>query len=260
MRNKRIAKILGIGLSVGMVFALIGAIFAAPVAADEAKWSKVNTPSWKDLVVLFRNDILDYDIGGDGDIIYAVLETRYGCNGVGDESPGEDPALVKSDDGGVTWTDITANVTGAASLPTGENWRGFVAVAVAQDDEDWVAVAGYADDDDGDPWVVASKDGGDNFTYTGDMVDGSSELVSIFDLAVSMEIDGIHNIAVAGEMNSGDEGDDGTVFRLKAGTWLSAGWEDTRAYDGWDDDGGISSDGVIAIAFSPNFDLDDTIC
>ena len=45
MKSKKIAKILGIGLSAGLVFALVGAIFAGPVAADQMKWTKVNTPN-----------------------------------------------------------------------------------------------------------------------------------------------------------------------------------------------------------------------
>ena len=51
MRNKRIAKILGIGLSIGMVVALLGAIFVAPAAADQMKWTTTNTPDWGDLVI-----------------------------------------------------------------------------------------------------------------------------------------------------------------------------------------------------------------
>jgi hypothetical protein len=279
--KSKISKILGIGLTAGLVLGLIGAVFAAPVSADLMKWGKVSTPDMGDMVILPASDILDYDIGGDGDTIYAVLEvynecTVGDCNLVGDESdcngdgtPGF--ALVKSTDGGVTWSDITAKVTGAASLPdNGFNY--LVCVSVAPDDEDWVAVAGY-ECGTGDPMVVASKDGGSNFTYTGDMMDSTNGTVleSILDLDVSIEVDGIHNIAVAGENNFGavDEGSNGTVYRLQAGTWLSASWVDTTYYLGWDGDPDglgnptlsrtISTDGVIAIEFSPNFDIDDTI-
>ena len=40
MKN-RILKILGIGLSGGLVFGLIGALFAAPVSADEISGAMV---------------------------------------------------------------------------------------------------------------------------------------------------------------------------------------------------------------------------
>ena len=68
MQNRRISKILGIGLSAGLIFALLGAVLAAPVAADEMKWSTVNTPSWEDNVIVPGSDIAHYDIDGDDGI------------------------------------------------------------------------------------------------------------------------------------------------------------------------------------------------
>jgi hypothetical protein len=253
--KSKISKILGIGLTAGLVFGLLGAVFAAPVSADMMKWGKVSTPDMGDMVILPGSNILDYDIGGDGDIIYAVLESDYSCNGVGTPN---DFALVKSDDGGVTWTDITAKVTGAANLPGVGNFTTLTHVAVAPDDEDWVVVAGTSNGVY-PVWVVASKDGGSNFTYTGDIVDSGDILTTVYDLDVSIEVDSIHNIAVAGTKTGANPGG---VFRLKAGTWLSAAWEDTTDADylGWD--AGVTnapSDIVVACAFSPNFDIDDTI-
>jgi len=258
--KSKITKILGIGLSAGLVFGLIGALFAAPVSADLMEWGIVNTPSWEDMVIVPASDILDYDIGGDGDTIYAVLEV--GC----DRDPTFDDGcsasdlnwhrLVKSDDGGVTWTDITANVFNAASIPDCDTEALCVLwfVSVAQDDEDWLAVVGRTEPDD-EIWVVASEDGGDHFTFAGEVDDPvGHELKYVFDIDVSMEIDGIHNIAVAGRDDCGH----GAIFRLKAGTWLSGSWEDTgdiADYSGWNTD----VDAVIDCEFSPQFDIDDTI-
>jgi hypothetical protein len=262
MKNK-IPKILAIGLSAGLVFGLSGALFAAPVSADLMEWGIVNTPSWDDLVILPASDIIDYDIGGDGDTIYAALELRSECTDVGVAIDGGGFALVKSEDGGVTWSDITDNLQDAASLPSA-GFRSLIAVAVAPDDEDWLAVVGWPNAPD-KPMVVASKDGGSNFTYAGRMedTDESTEINLVYDLDVSIEVDGIHNIAVAGTNGPiGAGGGQGSIFRLKAGTWLTGSWEDTaKEYDGWDDGigGGLFTEGVVACAFSPNFDMDDTI-
>ena len=173
MNPQKSKGILGIGLTAGLVFASLAAVFAAPATAGEMEWTLTNTPSWEDMVILPASDILDYDIGGDGDTIYAVLEIVSVCTGVGWDNPSDGWgtfALVKSTDGGVSWSDITDNVTGAANLPSGDVFTSLVAVAVAPDNEDWLAVAGYDDGGSGDVWVVASKDGGTNFSYAGDVV------------------------------------------------------------------------------------------
>jgi len=438
MKSKRIAKILGVGLSVGMVVALLGAIFVAPAAADEMKWTIVNTPSWEDYEIFPNSDILDYAIDGDdGETVFAVIQplvelfssgngsaawstsneqtgsysamltggaqdggANYAAvvipvNGTlmltdiatldytyvfehdgqpdggphmcfythdindgetgeitlysGDAGPPpgppatagthtnsivpatdgffwygsendsalpggplnmttlaafqadagafqdhvidriqieygwwstgsaaepayvddvvinsdmcfpieQSPMLLKSDDGGVTWTNITDNVQDASGLP--EDFIALSYVDVAPDDKDWLAVVGT--DDAGTPMVVASQDGGDNFSYAGDMVDTSAgtAMAYVYDLAVSIEVDDIHNIAVAG-INDEASATRGTVYRLKAGTWLTGAWEDTSYDLGWDNGTGtLDTDGVVACAFSPNFDLDDTL-
>jgi len=115
-----------------MVVASLTAAFAAPAAAGEMEWTLENTPSWEDMVILPASDILDYDIGGDGDTIYAILETSTRCNDVGDN----DLALVKSTDGGVTWSDLSENVQTADNLPT--MFSELIAVVVAPDSqENW---------------------------------------------------------------------------------------------------------------------------
>src|SRR4030042_3807785 len=99
------------------------------------EWGAVTTPSWADLVILPSSDILDYAVGGaEGDIIYAVLELDSDCTEVGYEYDSWGTfALVKSDDGGITWTDITANVVGASSLPDEEDIYSLNLVAIPSD-------------------------------------------------------------------------------------------------------------------------------
>ena len=270
MKVKRFRGILGIGLTAGLVVASLAAILAVPASAGEMEWTLTNTPSWEDMVILPASDILDYDIGGDGNTIYAVLEVDAECTGVGEEiGDSDDPdfALVKSTDGGVTWSDITAKVTGAANLPA-NGFETLVAVAVAPDDKDWLAVIGYEDNGDpGDPMVIASKDGGSNFTYAGDMIDngynngGGSVMDIVYDLDVSIEVDDIHNIAVAGINNAPV----GCVYRLKAGTWLTGTWVDTSDihattdYPGWLNATPNFCVAAVAVAFSDNFDIDDSV-
>jgi hypothetical protein len=262
MNIRKTRGALGIGLSVGLVLAMMVTIFAAPLSADQMKWTKVNTPDWSDMVIAPGSDILDYDVGGDdGDTIYAVLEINCGRDKSYDDDCGantgclDDYALVKSDDGGVTWSDITANVFEAASIPDCDDdaFDTLCYVSVAQDDEDWLAVVGQSTDDE--IWVVASKDGGANFTFAGEVADPTGDILEyVFDIDVSLEVDGIHNIAVAGRDDFGE----GAIFRLKAGTWLTGAWEDTgdaTDYLGWN----ITVEAVIACEFSPLFDMDDTI-
>ena len=289
MKTKLISKILGVGLAIGLVFSL-GAAFIAPTAAqaDQMEWSPVHTPSWDDLVILPSSDILDYAVGGDeGDVIYAVLELESSCTEVGhnfgtaDVADWGNFALVKSTDGGVSWKDITDNVMDASSLPIlivepdPSTDIGLALVAVAPDDDDWVAVAGYYYDGTATvPFVVASQDGGSNFTYAHPVKDTSAGTVmrAIMDMAISPKVGSIHNIALAG-ITDGLGDDDGTVgpgavFRLEAGTWLTGGWVDTRYYPGWNDcteddllipDWPLYMSGIVAVDFSPNFDMDDTI-
>ncbi|MDD5511613.1 MAG: hypothetical protein PHI12_12515, partial [Dehalococcoidales bacterium] len=288
MITKPISKILGVGLAIGLTLSLGAAFITAPTArADEMEWGPVNTPSWDDMFILPSSDILDYAVGGDeGEIIYAVLELSSGCTEVGwqnENGQWYNYALVKSDDGGVTWNDLTENVVEASSLPdvptigVSDDIMCLNFVALAPDDEDWVAVAGYINTGKvgrgpGTPFVVASEDGGDNFTYAHPIEDPSAGTAGtamdfMMDMAISPAVGDIHNIALAGISLEGYAAPPGrgVVFRLEAGTWLTGSWVDTRFYPGWNDstddidDWAIEMFGVVAVDFSPNFDMDDTI-
>ena len=58
-------------------------------------------------------------------------------------------------------------------------------------------------DDPGDGWgysaLVKSEDGGDNFSYagTGNIFDETTWMKYVYDLDVSIEVDGVHDIVVA---------------------------------------------------------------
>ena len=165
MKTKRIAKILGLGLAAALAFSLGAGIGLTPASADVHEWSTINTPSWEDNVILPGSDLRDMAIGGEnGDVIYVIAtlddkcrETSWCDNPSGGKQKLEDYGLFKSDDGGVTWTDITENVYLASALPpcTDAQFKRLLYVAVAPDDPDWVAVVGRSDRADlsggGDP-------------------------------------------------------------------------------------------------------------
>jgi len=207
-----------------------------------------------------------------------------------------EPRAWMSDDAGVTWSDITATVQDASNLPGPFIQFFYGGVDAAPNDEDWLAIGGGIylppcdydftaaspppsdshwfgnyPDYNGAPAVVASQDGAGDFTYTSDMQDSSAGtwMERIYDVAVSPEDGGIHNVAVAGYADVGTDFEGGisnigTVFRLEAGTWLSASWSDTSAYDGWDSgiDANIGNEftnNVLAVEFSTNYDLDQAV-
>jgi len=201
-----------------------------------------------------------------------------------------EPRVWMSDDAGVTWTDITGTVQDASNLPGPYIQFFYGGVDAAPNDEDWLAIGGgiylppcdydYTTDNhwfgnypdyNGAPAVVASQDGAGDFTYTSDMQDSSAGtwMERIYDVAVSPEDGGIHNVAVAGYADVGTDFEGGTsnigtVYRLEAGTWLSATWSDTSFYDGWDsgidaNDGTEFTNNVLAVEFSTNYDLDQAV-
>ena len=207
--------LVALALAVGLT------MIAAPTSSgDPAKlseWDDVSTPSKTDKVILPESDILSFDVGPDGEVIYAIAYVAGDC------------ALLKSEDGGVTWDDITDEVTE-------EGLDAFYLVSVSPTNADFVIVAG-ADK------VIGSNDGG------GDFSDAKfpAGVGNIACLDVSPEADGAYNIAVGT--------DAGEIYRYKYTTkgWPIA-WADATDYAGWS-----ASTAVTSVAFSPAFAGDDTI-
>ena len=272
---------------------ILGAFVVAPstVTADPgiSKWEKQGTPTEDDKVILPGSDIVDFDVAGDGETIYAVGTWLAQCD---DESwsPAwgpmdlnseyQFPKLWKSTDGGITWSDETDEVLDADNLPDNGNAFGnnngaedftfFSHVSVAPDDPDFVVVAGwsyYADGIeyayDGNtryyiPVTVVSENGGDDFYWMGcDVVMG---IITALD--VSMERDGDHEVAVGTwdwETEAPTQGgnytpDNGKVWRFDGGSYSSNWINASDDYDGW-----VDIDAVVDLQFSPNFDVDDTL-
>ena len=72
MKIRKAKGILGIGLTAGLVFASLAAVFSGTAAAGEMEWTLTDTPSWTDHVIEPGSDITDYAVAPDGDTIYAV--------------------------------------------------------------------------------------------------------------------------------------------------------------------------------------------
>ena len=277
-RGKWLHRLLSATVTLSFVLSVV--VVAPSVSADSgtSEWQKQATPTEDDLVLLPGSDVIDFDVTDtDGTTIYAIGTWYSEC---GDEwsdgAYGPDdlytdnhfPKLWKSEDGGITWDDITDEVIDATNLPDieddGEEWNDFTfftAVSAAPDDPDFVVVAGWGYDSSAAageqyvPVVVGSNDGGDDFSYMGcSTVTGMITCVD-----VSMEVDDTHSIAVGtwdweNEVATGYANDSGAIWRYDAGGYWSAYWADATTYDGW-----YPVDAVIDLEFSPNFDVDDSI-
>jgi len=227
---------------IALALALSLVLVAIPVKTDAdpglTKWSKVKTPSETDWVIAQDSDIYDFDIGPDGETIYAV------GRGHEDNDPG-DPMwslLWKSEDGGVTWDDITDELESDVDFEPLNDTLYFV--AVAPDDADFLAVAGELAS--GEPFVYGSDDGGDSFADTAFKAVSTDDILC---LDMSADRDDAHGVAV------GTDGGELWIYEAGSvwgGTWKEA--SDVAKYAGWK-----TSRRVTSVAFSPNWAADDTI-
>ena len=265
-KTKWYSKVLSLAIAISFALSLIvlPLVGAAPAdVGEESEWTDVNTPSAADFVIAINSDIYDFAICPDGATIYAVGmgldEDAVTC-----DADNVTARLWKSEDGGVTWEDITQNL---ADEIKGEDEL-FEArdevylVDVAPDNCDIVVVTGLVAEG---PFVATSADGGDSFCdseFPGEVTNAGDILC--MDLSMETEAEE-YNIAVGT--------DTGKVLRFEMCSgycpshWeLAGGYEAGKAvYPGWDnsDEDGLFPDfttvAVTSVAFSPNFADDDTI-
>jgi len=239
----------------------------ASAAEVNAEWDKVSTPYTDDWTVAPNAKILVPASIPGGSVIYVTgwgWEDNDVCSG------NYTPRLWKSEDSGVSWDDLADNIWDADGLPANFNSSTgacyFNYVACAKDDPDFVAVAVLDRSGSGSATdycnftqaVVISDDGGDNFAWTGDISDGAATLNCTFDMKVSDEADGKRNIALGGVGTNGTC-PRGLVFRYETGGLTGGRWVDASAYDGWDDNGGITSLAVTKVAFATSWLADNTV-
>ncbi|MCD6599660.1 MAG: hypothetical protein J7L19_03715 [Dehalococcoidia bacterium] len=253
------SKVFYLAIALALSLSLVGGatVSANPDTEWWEEWQpEVNGPDWQ---IAPNSAIYDFVADSSGDIIYAVGTGLDGQRLYGNETQANVTAKVwKSEEGGnVTWDDITGNFPDSFNASVCEPWY----VAIAPDNPDMVFVAAF-NYSSGESEVYGSDDGGDEFGNSGFADASGGEMIS--SLAVSCESDDDYTIAV-GTFN-------GHVWRLVTGGFLSGAWELIGGYDGsdavlpgWDDsdeDGSYSSMNttmVTSVAFSPNFDADDTI-
>jgi len=254
------ARAVYIVVALALALSLVLVASPAKVSADPAsncKWAKVGTPTDSNEVVLPSSNIYDFDIGPDGETVWAVgviAENRSGsCNFT-------NVALWKSTDGGATWTDktskiLTANVK-AGGL--GSQFAKLQHVAISPSNADFVVVAGNLTG--GIPEVVVSEDGGAKFNNTNFRNSMASNFV-ITDIDVSPQVNDLYNVAVAVTNSSTPElfGTQGDIWRYECGGF-AASWTQTTSvatatgYVGW-----FNCSVVTSLAFSPNWSADQTI-
>jgi len=239
----------------------------ANAAEVNAEWDKVGTPYTDDWTVAPYSDIIVPASIPGGTVIY-VVGTGWDDNELTTNLSDYNPRFWKSDDSGVSWDDLADNVWDADGLPASFNsgTSYFNYVACGLDDSDFVAVAvadtssasGSTDYCNIIQAVVISDDGGDNFAWTGDISDGAATLNCALDMKVSYEADGKRNIALGG-VGTNVTCPTGLVFRYETGGLTGGRWVEASAYDGWDDNGGITSLAVTRIAFAPSWLADNTV-
>jgi len=248
----------------------------ANAAEVNAEWDKVATPYTDDWTVAPNSSIgIPASIPG-GTVIY-IVGSGHDDNDLNKTSGSR---LWKSEDSGVTWDDLADNVWEADGLKGAgfDNTTSyFNYVACAYDDSDFVAVAvldtsatgGSTDYCNMTQAVVISDDGGDNFAWTGNIVDGNSTLNCAFSMVVSYEADGKRNIALGGVGTDTDftpSCPTGLVFRYETGGLTGGRWVDASAYNGWDNindnstsPNDIHSVAVTKVAFGPDWLAQNTV-
>jgi hypothetical protein len=245
-------------LAISLMIMVAPAQKASAACGDvKAEWDRVSTPSGQDLVLAPDSIIWDYAVAEAGDMAYAVWEGAL----LKDDVSVYGTWLLKSDDGAATWSDITdavkKEIAKDLKLASADDVTPgmFKLGRVATDGEsaDFLAVALSINGTT--VHVFTSTDGGATFKDTDkDGVTGIANLDDIYDFAVSPEVGGAREIAIAGFL-----GGNSALLRYTDG-----GWEDATAYDGWDNNGSptataFNSAKVVDIEFSPDWAQDDSI-
>ena len=226
MARRLVSSVVALALFLSSSLAAILLPAGQVLAQFEAlTWSPIRTPSEEDFMVVNPSEVSALVLGSET-VWYAA------------DIPNSE--LYRTDDGGLTWqNDILDNLLDATPAPTLPVWG----LAVAPDDPEFIVAVTdsrqevYLSDDGGDTWAAL------NIAATS----GWDPLLQIADVAVSPSYDGgdTRDIAVATRMPDGFI--DGDVWVIRIDSLISSWKGQALAMD------------VSSVAFSPNYDDDETI-
>ena len=265
------AKAMYILIAAALAISLM--IMAAPAQKMSAapdpglsEWTRVDSPTMDGWVLAPCSTIIDYALAEAGEVAYAIVDQEYvdcpdPCGDDGREGRDSGYYLLKSDNYGATWDDITDALEDVIDTDGGDYIEELVQVATDWVDPDFVAVAVWWYDFTATSYylhVFFSTDGGGTFEDADWVEDGGVYFDSpweVSDLAVSYEVADKREIAIGGVVCCPMA----VLFRCTVTGDSAGSWADATDYDGWDDDGDIYSEYVTDIIFSPSWATDKTI-
>ena len=211
--NKKLLRF-GLGLVLITIICFVIPASSPSAHAGTMEWSVVDTPSNMGNVVLSPSEINAIAIGNDGRTFYAI------------DIPNS--KVYKSINGGVTWNDLSNNLTSAgAALPA---WN----IAVAPDNPNFVAIVTSSGDLPEE--VFVSTNGGGSWQDT-----NCPATNNISTIATSPNYGG-YDIAIGTRTGAG--GGDVYVFKAAGtGNWASQGF----------------SGDILAVKFSPGYRADSSL-
>jgi len=216
----KIARLLGVGLSIALLTSLMVAAIPAQ-GADPLIWNTEYGPSTSSTknTLLSGSDVVDIAVGADGTTIWAVTGTA---------AAGGNRTL-KSTDGGKYWVRKTFS---AVSKDL---------VAIAPDDADIVAVV-----DQTTPAVWITTNGGTTWSQLTGVTIGTINAITISPASA-----GTHYVAIGGATGGDDQ-----INYYSLGASVPAWKVATATTDSWAITSLAATTNISALAFSPNFASD----
>ncbi|MBM3142627.1 MAG: hypothetical protein FJ005_06235 [Chloroflexi bacterium] len=213
-----------------LLLAMLVNVAVSPLAQAQSpailKWAEVDTPGTKGEVIVLGSEVSRIAVGR-GDVLYAI--------------DSENDKVYRSDNGGLTWTDITRGLP-AGELPASE-------IAVAPDRPQNVAVV-----TNGGKKVYLSDDSGASWSDTGvPGLSGATIQCITISKGYGRGSDLGYDIAI-GTAQWGDATTTGQIWVLQGGALISV-WQNQNITV----DGSLIGAEVSAIAFSPKYADEGTI-